>query len=811
MITKTSKIIALSLGMSAVLFLELDLAAQPLNVLCGPVTYPANGHLYYLLDASTWIDAEHQGYLLGGHLVTINDEEEQDWVYSTFSNFGGVPRHLWIGLYDTNHVIDSASRLDRQGEFVWINGESSTYRNWSPFEPNNSGGIEEVVHMWYPSDPYAGYWNDFRADANVLFGAPLCGVIEVDPNTDPATFGMACVAATSDPDVGYVAGSAQKISQIVGDWDRERQEPTLNLTETQYHLTATDLGVPFAHDGRTYVMFGDTSGGSMWYSSSSFDSIAYSTDTDLHAGLNLTFLSAGGCWTPIMIPGITQCAFEVPTEGVSVGGLMYIYFTTDHSGGKVMGRSVLAVSDDDGQTFSLLYTLSTTHFINVSVVKAQAGDWPGSPSSVGEGLYLFGSGEYRFSNVHLAFQPADAIGSRDSLQYFAGLDRQGNPCWTSVEADAWALFDQPQVGELSVSYNPHLRRWLMLYNAGYPRGINFRTAPAPWGPWSDAQVLFDPWADGGYCHFMHTSWLFANCDNVQDPNRDNEWGGEYGPYQFKEFAEGSDGQTRIYFTMSTWNPYTSVLMRADLQRQTAPDVTLLVPRHTVWRYRDDGSNQGTAWRGISFDDVTWRLGHGEFGYGYNDLNTPVGSGPPGAHFVTTYFRKLFDVPDPAWFSSLRLRLKREDGAVVYINNQEVFRSNMPGGPIAYDTLATSDVPGNDWIEASLPTTRVFAGQNVIAVELHLSAPANPTARFDLELAGLPPPPKLAIQHPTNSATDLQVTWPAYYSAYVLETAGTNGISGSWQPAQRPGTLQDGTYVVRISPTNASQFYRLHRQ
>ena len=109
-----------------------------------------------------------------------------------------------------------------------------------------------------------------------------------------------------------------------------------------------------------------------------------------------------------------------------------------------------------------------------------------------------------------------------------------------------------------------MQKWLMLYNCGWPRGIVFRTADHPWGPWSKSAVLFDPDADGGYCHFMHKSWEVEQCDNVHDPGRENEYGGEYGPYQIGRFAEAITNGSMLYFTMSTWNPYNVVLMRAEL-------------------------------------------------------------------------------------------------------------------------------------------------------------------------------------------------------------------------------------------------------
>lgn len=248
---------------------------------------------------------------------------------------------------------------------------------------------------------------------------------------------------------------------------------------------------------------------------------------------------------------------------------MFIYATTDHSEFVTMGRSVVAVSDDDGYNFAYLYDLSTQHFINASIVKTDLSVWEGFPEPNGVGLVMFGSGSYRQSDVRLAFQPAAQIESPTSIRYFSGLGTSGQPTWSSLEEDAQGLFNQPCVGELSVSYNRFICKWIMLYNCCCEeslRGINIRTADNAWGPWSEPQVIFRPWLDNGYCHFIHTNWNFQVCDSVHDPGRQYEWGGEYGPYQFEDLAVGTDCTTTIYFTMSTWNPYTVVLMSATLEK-----------------------------------------------------------------------------------------------------------------------------------------------------------------------------------------------------------------------------------------------------
>lgn len=376
-----------------------------------------------------------------------------------------------------------------------------------------------------------------------------------------ATFlGLAWNTLAADAQEVVILSRATKICQLVGDWDNERGEPTMNLTGQRYGLAKTDLGAPFRHNGRIYVVFGDA-----W--SPPDDPIAYTEDTLPEDGISLTFLQDGdGSYRPVHIPGVSLGGFEVPMEGVSVGGRMFIYATTDHSSSVTMGRSVVAVSDDNGYNFSYLYDLSTRHFINVSIVETNVSLWEGFPESTGVGLVMFGSGSYRNSDVRLAFQPAAQIESPTSIRYFSGISRPGQVTWSSREEYAQALFNQPCVGELSVSYNRFIHKWIMLYNCDSNRGINMRTADHAWGPWSQQQIIFHPWDDNGYCHFIHTSWDFQNCDSVHDPGRQYEWGGEYGPYQFEDMAVGGDCRTTIYFTMSTWNPYTVVLMKATLQR-----------------------------------------------------------------------------------------------------------------------------------------------------------------------------------------------------------------------------------------------------
>lgn len=197
---------------------------------------------------------------------------------------------------------------------------------------------------------------------------------------------------------------------------------------------------------------------------------------------------------------------------------------------------------------------------------------------------------------------------------------------------------------------------------------------------------------------------------------------------------------------------------------TVATVTL-IPTGSVWKYLDNGSDQGTAWRALAFDDRGWARGPAELGYGDTPDGRPeatvVGFGPDSNNkYITTYFRRFFNVDDPASFQSLTVRLMRDDGAVVYLNGTELFRDNMPGGTIEYTNLALNVVSTTDeFAFFTFPgnPSLLVPGINVLAVEIHQNIASSSDVSFDLELTGLGSPsanaaPLVSITSPANNAT-----------------------------------------------------------
>ena len=73
---------------------------------------------------------------------------------------------------------------------------------------------------------------------------------------------------------------------------------------------------------------------------------------------------------------------------------------------------------------------------------------------------------------------------------------------------------------------------------------------------------------------------------------------------------------------------------------------ILVPYGATWKYLDNGTNQGTAWRAPAFADGSWATGPSELGYGDGGEATVVGFGPDANNkYITTYFRHTVNIPN----------------------------------------------------------------------------------------------------------------------------------------------------------------------
>jgi hypothetical protein len=152
--------------------------------------------------------------------------------------------------------------------------------------------------------------------------------------------------------------------------------------------------------------------------------------------------------------------------------------------------------------------------------------------------------------------PVHRLEDRSALLYFVGLDNEGWPRWETIEALAQPLFLSGSVGEFCVRWNPFLRRFILLYNGDNPPFILEHQSALPWGPWTGHQNIFD--ADAAFGHYIHVA---GRHDGLSDQDRGDEGGGVYGPYLINRYTRlNDDGSTKMFFVLSVWNPYNTMLM-----------------------------------------------------------------------------------------------------------------------------------------------------------------------------------------------------------------------------------------------------------
>ncbi len=120
-----------------------------------------DGHNYqYFGEVLTWTAAKARCEELGGYLVTIGSEAEQEFVASMVESYS--LKSIWLG----------ASDAEKEGEWTWVTGEPFLWSNWATNEPNNDyNGTEDYVGMYYKYENQRNYtWNDFKINTGAIGG-----------------------------------------------------------------------------------------------------------------------------------------------------------------------------------------------------------------------------------------------------------------------------------------------------------------------------------------------------------------------------------------------------------------------------------------------------------------------------------------------------------------------------------------------------------------------------------------------------------------------------------------------------------------
>jgi hypothetical protein len=156
-----------------------------------------------------------------------------------------------------------------------------------------------------------------------------------------------------------------------------------------------------------------------------------------------------------------------------------------------------------------------------------------------------------------------------------------------------------------------------------------------------------------------------------------------------------------------------------------------------WKYDiNSGDRFGTGWEMIGYDDSTWPSGLAGLGFDSSVNAVPIRTQLPyQANSVPVYFRRHFSLPGTNGVV-LTLRDVVDDGAVYFINGQEVFRHNVASGPLTFATRSTTGAPDPTPIMGpyTLPATNLLPGDNVMAVAVFQSGAASGDVEMAVELS-----------------------------------------------------------------------------
>lgn len=417
---------------------------------------------------------------------------------------------------------------------------------------------------------------------------------------EPGTGGQGGGGGTMAAAPPGLAGT-QELCKLIN--DENQLAPTANATHTRANIKGTDLGIPVAHGSDLYFFFGDTVGYKViWpFSESVPDAVGFALDgrsavaadpSSLCDGLRFLRVAPGASAGPDADPTIEADfaagamyppsghqlseyiknpagpigqnafpalpgSFEVPSGAFSHGGAIYAFYTTVESPSALAMKASYLVEWPNPSTggtpnYDILHQVDERfsgpgplggNFINIAA------------ETSGAYVYMFGTGEYRESAVHLARKPLASLAAPGGYQVF---DAASGDWLAAPASNAAPIIEEPTFGETSVRYFPEIGWWMFLAQADHR--VVARFASQPEGPWSDEITVHDN-TDAAfiaqYCCVPENNCSGERLFNCSQASF-------YGTYLLPDVAVDATGFT-VSYTMSTWSPYNVALFSARFE------------------------------------------------------------------------------------------------------------------------------------------------------------------------------------------------------------------------------------------------------
>ncbi len=207
----------------------------------------------------------------------------------------------------------------------------------------------------------------------------------------------------------------------------------------------------------------------------------------------------------------------------------------------------------------------------------------------------------------------------------------------------------------------------------------------------------------------------------------NSYGGAVDPgFQLGISAEGT-----AYYTLDGTDPrLPGGGINPTAQLVEPGEERILFDRNATSRYfvpttTNGGSELQSTWTLPNFDDSSWTVGTAGIGFdrgsGYEDV---YGTDVEGEFFsvnASIFTRTDFTVDDPNELIGLNLRVKYDDGYMLWLNGERIVQRNAPTQRFGYNSAAASDRPDSQALQFEFVSLANFKhllvpGRNVLAAQ-----------------------------------------------------------------------------------------------
>jgi len=218
---------------------------------------------------------------------------------------------------------------------------------------------------------------------------------------------------------------------------------------------------------------------------------------------------------------------------------------------------------------------------------------------------------------------------------------------------------------------------------------------------------------------------------------------------------------------------------------------------SVWKYNQSGTDLGTAWMEAGYNDSVWTSGNALFYVEGDPLPAPKNTLLTLGK-TTYYFRTSFVFTGNYENVTLLVHPIIDDGAVFYLNGEEVLRPGMPDGEISHGTFASSAIGNAAYMGPfAISTNNLTVGTNVVAVEVHQHAMNSSDIVFGMALYA-----QKTLSEPVPYSESKE-SWVELYNrgTNIIDISGWKFIKGIRYVFPENTFLAPDEYIVVANETN----------